>query len=134
MDSKFRAYFGVGAAGLFVLIAGQGAGFLEVLKGIPLLVQAWTAGLPFGAGSFLLSVAFACGVWGFATRWLHGRYAQLAVETITLLSGVAVTLAQQWTGTPGQRLTALIAGMIAGFMAPYVGKLIAALLPKTPPT
>lgn len=139
MGDKFTKATGLTFAAFVALMVGlQWDSFFRAMAGFPALVQAWTAGMPFGIGSFLLAVALGMGVWGLAFRYWPGhcdRRPHFCADTTALVVGLMVMLTQQWGGTPAQMLTALWVGLLAGLMAPYLARAVWSFFapPKDPP-
>jgi hypothetical protein len=106
------------------LIATQGRPLIDALSGLPALLQAWSAGMPLGALSFLISLGVAAGACAFLLRWLPacdndaGRH--FIAETATIVAAVCVSVGQAWSQDSGKLLSALWLGLIAGFAAPWV--------------
>lgn len=119
-----------GLIALVTLLADKGERLLGVLK----FLQAWTATLPLGVWSFWASLLLALLIWHKAiTRLPRGRTgdrAHVSAEFLAWAVAVVVTVGQQAfvsTGR-GEILQALISGSIAGMLAPFVGKLVAAAI------
>ncbi len=119
---QFLSWTTVAAA--VVLVSTHGRAFLDALMGLPALVAAWSSQMPFGALSFLLSLGVAAGACAFLLRWLpacrNDASKHFAAETVTVLVAVVVSTVQQRGGTPGDLLTALWLGLLAGFSAPWL--------------
>lgn len=125
-------------AGLIALvgvIADRGEKVVQVLS----LLQAWTAKLPMGLWSFLLSLVLALLVWASAMRAVKrardGGRPHNTANGMALAAAMVLTLAQQWVSDTGftdkgGTLMALVIGLIAGLLAPFLGHLIRALFVK----
>lgn len=119
-------------AGLIALvgvIADRGEKVVQVLS----LLQAWTAKLPMGLWSFLLSLVLALLVWASAMRTIKrardGSRPHNTANGMALAAAMVLTLAQQWVSETGfadkgGTLMALVIGLIAGLLAPFLGHLI----------
>lgn len=136
MNEKFKTAFGVGIAGLFVLIAMYGKSIVDVGMAIPALAIAWSAQLPLGVWSVLLAFVTSMAAWAFSIHWLpdtrDGQRPQFAAATIAVLVGIAVTVGQQW-GRPGAVLSATWMGFTAGVAAPWVANGIRSILASRKP-
>jgi hypothetical protein len=139
MSDKFKSWFGISLAGMFVLIAANGTQFLEVLKALPGLASAWASGLPLGLWSMVLASAVGAVAYLIAEHALEtSRSGRRAAETIAILVVIGVAQAQLWVGggSTAQRLNALWLGIVFGYLAPYVARRIAAVYtsgkPKNP--
>jgi hypothetical protein len=127
---RFSKATGLSLAAFIALVVGlQWDSFFKALAGFPALVQAWSAGLPFGFWSFLLAVAIGMGVWGFL--YLHSSMCSSrphsCADTAAVVTGLAVDLAQQVVSgnvTPGAMLNALWLGLFAGLLAMYLARLL----------
>ena len=141
MNGKWTWLLTVGTAIGTVLsaLALHGKGAIDALAGVPIMLQAWAAGLPLGVWSFLLSLWLATLVWAAAITRLPatrcGARPYFTADTLALLVAVTVTLTQQWFAGHGQGrlVNAFILGLIAGFMAPYIGKAIRAVVASRKP-
>lgn len=125
MNEKVKAWTGLSAAALFVLIAGNGAGFLDVLAGFPALASAWASGLPLGLWSMFLATLVGIVAYLLAEYKLEtSRAGRRASETIAILVVIGVAQAQLWVGegSPAQRLNALWLGIVFGYLAPYIAR------------
>lgn len=111
-------------------LAMNGKAAIEALAGVPLLLQAWASGLPLGIWSFLLSLMIATLVWSTAIVKLpparDGRRPHFSADTLALILALAVTVTQQWFAGAsvgqGKLLSAVWIGLIAGLLAPYIGR------------
>ncbi|MDQ8050706.1 hypothetical protein [Luteibacter sp.] len=119
-------------------LAMHGKASLEALAGVPVLLQAWASGLPLGIWSFLLSLALSTLVWSTAIVKLpasrDGRQPHFSADTLALILALLVTVTQQWFAGhgQGQLLSALWIGLIAGLLAPYLGRAARALFAQKP--
>lgn len=124
MNGRVQALSWGTIAAAVVLVATHGESFLAAMMGLPKLVAAWSSQMPFGALSFLLSLGVAAGACAFLLRWLpvcsNDASKHFAAETVTLLVAVAVSVLQTRSSTPGDMLTALWLGLLAGFSAPWM--------------
>lgn len=137
---RFSKVTGLSLAAFIALIVGlQWDSFFKALSGFPALVQAWSAGLPFGFWSFLLALGIGMGVWGFV--YMHPSVCVLrphsCADSMAVGSGLAVELAQQaamGAARPGALLTALWLGLLAGLLAMYLARLLWSLFapPRDP--
>lgn len=109
-------------------VAMHGKDALAALAGVPSLLQAWASGLPLGIWSFLLSLMIATLVWSTAIVKLplsrDGRRPHFSADTLALLVALLVTMTQQYFDGVGhgKLLSALWIGLIAGLLAPYIGR------------
>lgn len=119
---------------LITLIAVQGKPFFEALSALPTFIAAFAAVLPLGTRSLLLAVLLAAGTYYWLERWtpqqritVKGRdfFAELAAllmcPTMTVLQ---LTLADQGPSKGSDLLVAISLGLIGGWMAPFITKLI----------
>ena len=124
MKTGMKSALGVSAAGLFVVIAANGANFVNAMKAAWLFLVMLAATAPLGVSSFALASALAIAAQPFARRWLpHLRCPmsrEFIVESLALCIGVGVMWVQLHT------LNGLLLGLLAGFSAPYLQKGIAA--------
>lgn len=118
---------GISVAGTaLAMLAMYGDKAFKALAGVPTLLQAFSAQLPLGVSSFVLALILSALVWLSAERaHFTGRFYN--PDTVTICTAVLVTTGQQWlseTKSPGAILTALILGLIAGLVVPYLCRLI----------
>lgn len=122
-------------------LAMNGKAAIEALAGVPLLLQAWASGLPLGIWSFLLSLMIATLVWSTAIVKLpparDGRRPHFSADTLALILALLVTVTQQWFSGgavlgQGKLLSAVWIGLIAGLLAPYIGRALRALFAQKP--
>lgn len=140
MDPNLRAtILAVGSVigTVMTALAMNGKAALDALAGVPALLQAWSAGLPLGVGSFMLSLLLALLVWAAFMRKFQNspRAPHVSADTVSVAVAIAVCLAQQWIGAPGQRggiLNAICLGAASGLIAPYIGRAIRAAFRKKP--
>ena len=132
MDKKFAALatlVGVMST-LFAALAANGEKTLAVLGGIPKVLAAWSSGLPLGTGSWLVSVVLGTCLWLFLlprlARAPDGGRAHLLADNIVIAVVSALVLIQQLlVGVgKGQLLMAATVGVIGGFIAPWVGRIL----------
>ena len=129
MDRKGAIISILGALGTLVTILGaSGAKAIEALAGVPLMLRAWSDGLPLGLLSFGLALALATLVWAVSIRVFPvGKCGKAPFGLSNLMAfmiGPSVTLAQQLVApnqAKGALLTALILGLIAGLTAILIG-------------
>lgn len=123
---KLATWFTTVAA-LVALVAMQGENAIKALTGVPALLQAWSAGLPFGVWSFALSTMISVGVWSVVIRALgqnaQGHRPHFGAIGVTLIFSIFVTMTQQYFKhySPGEMLTALWLGILAGFVGSWIG-------------
>lgn len=124
-----------GLIALVSVIADRGEKIVAVLA----LLQAWTAKLPMGLWSFLLSLVLALLVWATVisrvARARDGGRPHNTANGMALAAAMVLTLAQQWVSDTGftdkgGTLMALVIGLIAGLLAPFLGHLILAVFAK----
>lgn len=129
MGDRFSKLTGVTVSAFIALVVGlQWGEFFQAMSGFPAMVQALSAGLPFGFWSCLLALALGMGAWGFV--YLHPSICSArphsCADTVAVAIGVVVNLAQQWAGgdgTPKGVLLALLLGLFAGFASMYLARL-----------
>lgn len=131
MNDRFLKATGLSLGAFLILFAANGKAFFEALLGFPALVQAWSAVLPLGAGSFLLAVVVAMGVWAFAMRYMNlrpdGRRPNLGADTVTFLAAIAVTVTQVIGKDAGAILQALWMGIAAGSAASFLCRVVGSI-------
>jgi len=140
MESKrtWLVTFATAIGTVVTALAMHGKGAIEALAGVPVLLQAWASGLPLGIWSFLLSLCLGTLVWLTAIVKLppasDGRRPHFSADTIALLVALSVTETQQWFAGrgQGQLLSAMWIGLIAGLLAPYLGRALRALFASKP--
>lgn len=129
MGDKFSKLTGVSFAAFVALIVGlQWKPFFEGMSAFPAFVQSLATGLPFGFWSCVLALVLGMGVWGFV--FLHPSVCasrpHSCADSAAVVTGVAVSLAQQWAGGDGSPrgvLMAFFLGLLAGFSAMYLARL-----------
>lgn len=107
------------------MLAMHGKGAIEALAGIPAMLSAFSAQLPLGVTSFAFAFVLSALVWMTAhrTKFTGTHYNP---DTVALCTALLVTMGQQWLSgqhAGGALLTALLLGLIAGLMVPYVCRL-----------
>lgn len=136
LNDRVKSWTGVGVAALFLLIAGNGTAFLEVLRALPALVAAWGSDLP--AGVWNITIAWLVGMvaYGLGQWWMPStRAGRRAAETGAILVTVGVLQLYLWgKHDPPARLNALWLGLIAGYAAPYFARRIGVLWGLTRPS
>lgn len=125
MNEKVKWLTGTSVIGFIAVFALHGEAFIKALMSLPALITAYAAGLPFGATSFLLSLALAALVFSMARRNFRCRYRrEFFAELLALLVALTVTLAQQYFGaepsTTPRVLQAVLLGLLAGLSAPFL--------------
>ena len=99
MNEKMKWLTGTSVIGFIAVFALHGEAFIKALMALPALITAYSAGLPFGATSFLLSLALAALVFSMIRRHLVCRHRrEFLAELLALLVALAVTLTQQYFG------------------------------------
>lgn len=125
MNGWLKSAFGISAGGLIVLLATNGAALGEALLGLWLVLLKFSETAPLGLTSFLLALALAIGcqhpLRRFVPHWRNDHLRELAIESVALGVGILVMRVQM------PELLGLMLGGVAGFMAPYLYKLLAAL-------
>lgn len=129
MDRKAVILSILAALGTLLTALGtHGENAIKALAGIPSMLQAWSAGLPLGVWSFMLSLGLSVLVWVTAIRFLPvGETGKAPFGYSTILSvmvGVTVTVGQQHAApvaTPGALLNAVCLGLAAGLLASFIG-------------
>lgn len=125
MNEKVKWLTGTSVIGFIAVFALHGEAFLKALMAFPALLQAYSAGLPFGATSFLLSFAISALVFSTARRNFSCKTRrEFLAELLALVTALAVTLAQQYfgdiPGTTPKVLQATLLGLLAGLASPFV--------------
>lgn len=135
LNDRVKGWTGVGVAALFLLVAGNGTAFLEVLRAVPPLISAWASGLP--AGLWNVAIAWLVGMvaYGVGQWWLPStRAGRRAAETGAILITAGVLQLSLWgEHSAPDRLKALWLGLIAGYAAPYVARRIGVMWGLTRP-
>ncbi len=108
------------------MLAMHGKGAIEALAAMPAMLNAWSQQLPLGVTSFGFAMALSTLVW-LGARRAHFTGPHYNPDTIALCTALFVTMAQQWASgvtAVSQLLTALILGLIAGLLVPYLCRLL----------
>lgn len=121
---SIKSATGVSLAALVLILASNGKAAIEALMGLPVLITAYSQGLPFGFWSGVLATVIACGFHTFARSW-HRR--SFAIELATIMVGLTGVMVQQWGGDRGQVLSALLVGLVAGFGGLFTSKALLSL-------
>lgn len=130
--AQVPAWWATVPAGLIAVVgvvADKGEGVMRFLA----LVTAFAAGLPMGVWSPVLSLVAAMLVWAVAITQFKpnpcGRRAHLSAEFLSFVTGLGLTLLQQWAigGDRAQYVLAFVLGLIAGMAAPFLCKCFAAI-------
>lgn len=137
MNGKLTGITWATIAAFITLIAANGQAFFDAMLGVPKLVQAYTSMLPFGAGSLLLSVAFAGGAYFWIERWAPAKWQprsrDFAAESFSLMACVGLNVLQvtlaasEKASSPRDLLVAIVLGAVGGWIAPWLAK--AAMVP-----
>lgn len=118
---------GVTVAGTaLAMLAMHGKGAIEALAAVPALLNAWAQQLPLGVTSFAFAMALSALVWLGAHR-AHFTGPHYNPDTIALCAALLVTTSQQWASgrsSAANVLTAIILGLIAGLLVPYLCRLV----------
>lgn len=126
-----KGAWAAGIVALITVLAASGEKALATLSGLPKVLVAFSHGLPFGFWSFLASLAMASLVWLTADRRLHwgasGSHGRdFRADTMALGSALIVTMGQTLIVhglTTATFFQAVMLGILAGLLAPYMGKL-----------
>lgn len=125
MNGVAKSTLGISIAGLLVLIATNGAALAEALQGLWLVMLKFSDTAPLGLSSFLLALALAVVSQPFLRKWMPHLRCPMSrdflIESAALAIALAVMLAQV------RDLKGWMLGLLAGFMAPYVFKGLAAI-------
>lgn len=127
-----------GFVALLAAVAANGKAALEAFAALPLVLNNFATSLPMGVWSVLLSLAITTLAWAHLDRIPEGprecmRGQALRAELVSLLLGVTITLAQTLVGWPkstAELLNSLLLGILVGLLAPFTGKIAAALMRK----
>lgn len=126
MNGGVKSVFGVSLAGLFIVLAANGAAFVQAAQAAWLFLLNLSTTAPLGVSSFFMASALAIVSQPFLRKWLpHLRCPmsrEFIIESAALAIGVGVMWAQLHT------LNGLLLGLLAGFSAPYIQKGIAACI------
>ncbi len=125
----------VGITALLAALAASGEGAANAVMALALVPGKMATALPWGLGSFLLSLALACLVYYHArNRFAYGKGGpsgrDFRVTLLTLIVACAATMAQAAThgGSASELLQALMLGILAGLLAPLLVQGIVSLL------
>ena len=127
---------GVTLAGVLALIttlAANGKGFAEGLNAMWLFLVNLAETAPLGLSSFVLAIALAVGAQAALARWLPLFRCPVSRELVMDLAAFVIGFGVMWVQTraqtdPSDRLSGMLLGALAGFLAPYVFKGIAAVV------
>lgn len=125
----FQGATGVTLFGALIIFSTNGRQAIEAVAALPALVAAFSSGLPLGFWSGILGGTVSTGFHLFARSW-HKR--SFGIELATIVSGLAVVMAQQSGGTPGDVLRALCIGLVAGFAGLFTAKGLRAMFREDP--
>ncbi len=131
--NKANGTFLAGLVMLIAAIATNGTKFAEGMHAVWLFVIGLTDTAPLGLSSFLLATGLAVGAQAMLARWLPLFKCAKSRDLVTDVAAFAVGFGVMWLQTRGQadpaaRLNGLLLGALAGFMAPYVFKAVAAIV------
>lgn len=116
---------GVTLLAIFVAFATNGKAASDGLLGLWAVLLAFTKDAPLGVASFFLALALAVFSQPYLQKWLPDLKCHLSrefiIESAALAIGFGVMLAQLRT------LQGALAGILAGLLAPYLHKGIAAI-------
>lgn len=128
-----------GFAAVLAAVAANGRAVIDALAAAFDFMLHLAGALPMGAWSVMLSLVITTLAWAHLDRAANSgprdklRVAALRAESIALLLGIGVTLAQTlvvWPHTVSQLLYALLLGILVGLASPYIGKIASALVRK----
>lgn len=128
MDKARAATVMAGVSLLAAVLALDWSNVLKVLAELPVIVKGYTGALPFGFGSFLLSVGIGGGIW--SAVFLHPSVCKYRPHTCADLSavsaGLLANIVQQWITepTPRQMAWAILLGLFAGLVAMLASRLV----------
>lgn len=74
MNSKFKGSWLAMLTAFVSLMALNGDAFFDAMLSLPRLIEAYTAMLLLGTGSFALSIGFAGGVYAWIERWAPSNW------------------------------------------------------------
>lgn len=110
---------------IITTLAANGKGFAEGLTAVWLFIVKLGETAPLGLSSFLLALALAVGVQASLVRWLPlfkcATSRDLLTDAAAFVVGFGVMYAQV------RSINGMLLGAMAGFLAPYVFKSIAAV-------
>lgn len=119
-----------GFAALLAALAANGSAAFEALAGLPVVLQTFSATMPLGLVSALMTQVICMLAWYHLNR-RGARLHSLDADLIALLLGVMLAMAQTlvgWPKTAGDILQSLLVGILTGLAAPILAKLVMALL------
>ncbi len=136
MTTMNKTVTGVTLAGVLAVIAAlsaNGKGLAEGLTAMWLFLVSLAETAPLGLSSFALAIALAVGVQAALVRWLPLFRCSTSRDLVMDLAAFLVGFGVMWAQTraqvdPADRLNGLLLGALAGFLAPYVFKGIAAVV------
>lgn len=121
-------------------VALHGEKLLAVMGGVPVMLQAWSSQMPLGVGSFTLALVLGVLLWLVAIVKLQpspgARARHFSADTITLCAAILTTVGQQAMSdenSGGALLNALLLGIVAGLLAPYLGRGLRAVFTSQSP-
>lgn len=134
MNGKLQVTTWATFVAFVTLIAANGQAFFDALNGVPSLVAAYTAMLPLGTGSLLLSIAFASGAYVFIERWAPEQWTprrrDFVAECFSLVACIGLTVLQVTLASdkasPRDLLVAMVLGAVGGWIAPWLAKAVMA--------
>lgn len=137
INSKILGATGVGGAALFIVLTANLKAFIEGVAAIPSMIQAFSSGMPLGAGSVAIAMVACPLIYHFLDKWMpnskSNRHSFL-VEFMTLGSGVGITVAQQWGVVQGSKMIMpIILGAVAGLFSPLMVKGIKSFIKEESP-
>lgn len=127
MDKSRLATITAVVALIGTAIGWDWATFLKGMALLPDTVRAFTAGLPFGFLSFMLSLGIGCGIW--AAIYTHPSICKTkphsCADMTAVGAGMAVNLIQQvvTATTPRELVMAMLLGLFAGLLAMFLSRL-----------
>ncbi|PZQ30381.1 MAG: hypothetical protein DI562_07215 [Stenotrophomonas acidaminiphila] len=125
MNKLITSTFGVSLAALLVLLAANGRGLAEAITGLWQVMLRFSDTAPMGLVSFLFSLALAVASQPFLRKWMPSLKCPLSREFLIETAALAIALIAQLLQVSD--LKGWMLGLLAGFMAPYVFKGLAAL-------
>lgn len=118
---------GVSLATLFVLVLTHGNKAVEIIGGIPILVNSFATNLPLGFWSGVIGTTLAAAFHMFARSW-HKR--SFSIELASIFVGLTAVMVQQVGGTSSDVLSAAAVGLVAGFGGLFTSKMLRAIFVK----